>query len=50
LGRIIKAQKDTLSIGSNKNIVYKLSYKNCDATYVGQTKRKLMTRISEYRH
>jgi len=46
LERIIKAQKDTLSPGFNKNIVYKLS-KDCDATYVGQTKRKLNTRISE---
>jgi len=29
----------------NKNIVYKLSCKDCDATYVGQTKRKLNTKI-----
>jgi len=35
LGRIIKAQKDTLSPGFNKNIVYKLSCKDCDITYVG---------------
>jgi len=49
LRRIIKAQKDTLSSGFNKNIVYKLPCKDCDATYVGQTKRKLNTRISEHR-
>jgi len=49
LRRIIKAQKDTLSQGFNKNIVYKLPCKDCDATYVGQTKRKLNTRISEHR-
>jgi len=50
LGRIIKAQKDTLSPGFNKNIVYKLSCKNCDVTYVDiQMKRKLNTRISEHR-
>jgi len=30
--------------------VYKISCKDCDATYVGQTKRKLNTRISEYRN
>jgi len=48
LGRIIKAQKDTLTIGSNKNVVYKLSCKNCNATYVGQTKRKLTTRLTEH--
>jgi len=49
LGKIIKAQKDALSLGFNKNIVYKLSCKDCDATYVGQMKRKLNTRISEHR-
>jgi len=49
LERIIKAQKDILSPGFNKNIIYKLSCKDCDATYVGQTKRKLNTRTSEYR-
>jgi len=49
LGRIIKVQKDTLSPGFNKNIVYKLSCKDCDATYVEQTKRKFNTRISEHR-
>jgi len=43
LGRILEAQKDILSLGFNKNIVYKLSCKDCDATYVGQTKRKLNT-------
>jgi len=49
LGRIIKAQKDTLSPGFNENIVYKLFCKDCDATYVGQMKRELNTRISEHR-
>jgi len=49
LGRIIKAQKDTLLPGFNKNIVNKLSGEDCDVTYVGQTKKKLNTRISEHR-
>jgi len=40
LGRVIRAQKDSLSIGFNKNIVYKLNCKNCDATYIDQTKRR----------
>jgi len=30
--------------------VYKISCKNCDAIYVGQTKRKLNIRISEHRN
>jgi len=36
LNRIIKAQKDYLPTGMNKNVVYKLTCKNCDVIYVGQ--------------
>jgi len=46
---IIIAQKD-LPNYFKKNIVYKISCKNCDAIYVGQIKRKLNTRISEHRN
>jgi len=49
LNRIVKAQKDHLPTGMNKNVVYKLAYKNCDVAYVGQTKRKLNTRIAEHK-
>jgi len=49
LDRIIRTQKDFLPTGLNKNVVYKLSCKNCNVAYVGQTKRKLNTRISEHR-
>jgi len=31
-------------------VVYKISYKNCEALYVGQTKRQLKTRIIEHRN
>jgi len=48
LGRMIKAQKDSLPIGHNKNVVYKLNCKNCDGSYVGQTKRRLNTRVTEH--
>jgi len=53
LERIIKAQKDTLPTKCNKNVVYKLSCKDnchCDATYVGQTKRKLNTTVTEHKN
>jgi len=50
LGRIIKAQKDRLMLECNKNVVYKFSCKNCDSTYVGQTKRKLNTRLTEHKN
>ena len=31
-------------------MVYKISCNNCDASYVGQTSRKLKTRIAEHRN
>jgi len=49
LGRIIRAQKDTLPLGFNKNVVYKLNCKDCDASYIGQTKRRLNTRVMEHK-
>jgi len=33
---------------NDNNIVYKILYNNCDASYVGQTKRYLKTRINEH--
>jgi len=55
LGRFIKAHKDRNQFSSNNNVVYKISYKDCDASYVGhvkivtgQTKRQLKTRLKEY--
>jgi len=33
LGSIIKAYKDSLSILSQKNVVYKFSCKDCDVSY-----------------
>jgi len=50
LNTIIKAQKDLLPYYCNKNVVYKISCNNCNATYIGQTKRKLNTRINEHRN
>jgi len=44
---IIKAHKDILPKLSNKDVVYKLCCKNCDASYIEQTSRQLKTRISE---
>jgi len=48
LGRIIRAQKDTLPISLNKSVVYKLNCKNCDVSYVGQIKRRLKIRTFEH--
>jgi len=50
LGWIVKTHKDSLSVDSNKNVVYKLTCKNCDAYYVGQIKRRLSTRVAEHKN
>jgi len=48
LGRYIRVHKDTNDLLSNNNVVYKISCNNCIASYVGQTKRQLRTRIKEH--
>jgi len=48
LGRFIKVQKDLNHFFSNNNVVCKIFCKDCDAPYVGKTKRQLKTRIKKY--
>jgi len=48
LSRIIKIHKDPLLSSQKKNVVYKISCNDCDASYVGQIGRLLKTRISEH--
>ncbi|KYN15983.1 hypothetical protein ALC57_11780, partial [Trachymyrmex cornetzi] len=51
LNCFIKTHKDPLPNMAKKHVVYKINCNNCDASYVGQTKRKLKTRItSEHRN
>jgi len=50
LSRFIRVQKDRDCASFKNNVVYKISCKNCDATYVGQTKRQLRTRIREHKN
>jgi len=50
LNSLIKVHKDPLPKPSNMNVVYKISCKNCDALYVGQTCRQLKTRISAHKN
>ncbi|XP_011866087.1 PREDICTED: uncharacterized protein LOC105561048 [Vollenhovia emeryi] len=45
----IKVHKDPLPTLSRSNVVYKISCKDCNASYVGQTGRLLSTRINEHR-
>jgi len=47
---LVRPQKDNLPKDSNKNVVYRLRCKNCNASYVGQTKRRLTTRVTEHKN
>ena len=49
LNNIVKVHKDTVQRTENNNVVYRIACNNCDATYVGQSKRQLKTRIKEHR-
>jgi len=50
LNKFIKVHKDPISNSHKKNVVYKISCNDCDASYVGQTGRLLKTRISEHQN
>ncbi|KYN23497.1 hypothetical protein ALC57_04081, partial [Trachymyrmex cornetzi] len=46
----IKTYKDPVPILAKRNVVYKINCNDCDASYVGQTKRTVKTRITEHRN
>ena len=46
---VIRRGKDRLDCFKQTNLVYKINCGNCDATYIGQTKRHLETRIKEHK-
>lgn len=49
LNTFIKLHKDPTEHTLKNNIIYKIHCNECDASYVGQTKRKLNTRINEHK-
>jgi len=49
LSQLIKTHKDIDEPLSKNNVVYKIQCKDCEATYVGQTKRQLKTRLKEHK-
>jgi len=46
----ISSHKDHTKIMDRNDVVYKILCENSDVSYVGQTKRKLKTRISEHKN
>lgn len=50
LNCFIQRHKDAVDKFSQSDIVYKISCCDCDATYVGQTKRQLRTRVEEHKN
>lgn len=45
---LIKRGKDVLDNANRTGVVYKIDCTQCEATYIGQTKRHLKTRIKEH--
>jgi len=50
LSQFIKVHKDKDPLLSKNNVVYKIFCKDCEASYVGQTKRQLKTRLKEHKN
>jgi hypothetical protein len=50
LNKIVKVHKDPLPPLSRANVVYRINCLNCEASYVGQTRRILKNRIDEHRN
>jgi len=48
LDRIIKVHKNQTEHQYKNNIIYKIYCENCSASYEGQTKKQLKTRIREH--
>jgi len=41
LNNVIKRHKDNNSLDANNSVIYRIQCKDCDASYVSQTKRQL---------
>jgi len=49
LNKFIKRSKDRIEPAMQNDVVYKIDCKDCNSSYVGQTKRKLKTRLKEHK-
>jgi len=50
LNKFAKTHKDREPRSFNNNVIYKIFCKNCDATYVGKTKKQLKIRLKEHKN
>jgi len=50
LNKFVKTHEDREPRTSNNNVIYKISCKDYDASYVGQTKSQLKTRLKEHKN
>ena len=48
LSEFVKVTKDHIEMFKRCNVVYKINCINCNCSYVGQTKRRLISRINEH--
>lgn len=49
LNMFMRAHKDKIPYDAQNSVVYKLECNNCDASYVGETKNRLSTRVKKHR-
>jgi len=49
LNGLIKLYKDSSPRMNHSNVIYKILCKDCNASYVGQTGRRLAIRLKEYK-
>jgi len=49
LNKFVKVYIDPIPKEQKRNVIYKINCKDCDASYVSQTKRKLITRVTEHK-
>lgn len=50
LRQYIKRHKDEMDRFTQSGVVYRINCLDCEATYIGQTKRKLETRVKEHKN
>ncbi len=50
MGRVLSKVKDSITPEDKGNLIYKITCRDCDTVYVGETSRALTERIHEHRN